>query len=228
MARLADLLDELARLSKKILGGVGNCWINAATSETSSVVVKSRRTRTKSCYAFAKSNSLTTESTSIVTESIFIAPNWATMLVDHASMWPTPVKSATTRYNEFIGGVGSRRWKWMAICFFVAEVDRSISPSALHVHHYSHRSPTPLPSCFLLPWKEGSRGDEPSWSAWVSEYLTWRQQHKNTESLPVMGWNLLLLSLYLSVKRSHHVRREGLEIHTLIQKREEYTSEGLD
>jgi hypothetical protein len=32
-----------------------------------------------------------------------------------------------------------------------------------------------------------------------------------------------LLSLYLSVKRSHHVRREGLEIPTLIQKREEYT-----
>jgi Na+-translocating ferredoxin:NAD+ oxidoreductase RnfC subunit len=32
-----------------------------------------------------------------------------------------------------------------------------------------------------------------------------------------------LLSLYLSVKRSHHVHREGLEITTLIQKREEYT-----
>jgi hypothetical protein len=32
-----------------------------------------------------------------------------------------------------------------------------------------------------------------------------------------------LLSLYLSVKRSHHVRREGLEIPTLIQKRDEYT-----
>jgi hypothetical protein len=31
------------------------------------------------------------------------------------------------------------------------------------------------------------------------------------------------MSLYLSVKRSHHVRREGLEIPTLIQKREEYT-----
>jgi hypothetical protein len=31
-----------------------------------------------------------------------------------------------------------------------------------------------------------------------------------------------LLSLYLSVKRSNHVRREGLEIPTLIQKREEY------
>jgi hypothetical protein len=29
--------------------------------------------------------------------------------------------------------------------------------------------------------------------------------------------------LYLSVKRSHHVRREDLEILTLIQKREEYT-----
>jgi hypothetical protein len=37
----------------------------------------------------------------------------------------------------------------------------------------------------------------------------------------VKGVNLL--SLYLSVKRSHHVRREGLEIPTLIQKREEYT-----
>jgi hypothetical protein len=33
-----------------------------------------------------------------------------------------------------------------------------------------------------------------------------------------------LLSLYLSVKRSHHVGREGLEIPTLIQKREEHTS----
>jgi hypothetical protein len=32
-----------------------------------------------------------------------------------------------------------------------------------------------------------------------------------------------LLSLYLSVKRSHHVRRESLEISTLIQKREKYT-----
>jgi hypothetical protein len=32
-----------------------------------------------------------------------------------------------------------------------------------------------------------------------------------------------LLSLYLSVKRSHHVRREGLEIPALIQKREKYT-----
>jgi hypothetical protein len=32
-----------------------------------------------------------------------------------------------------------------------------------------------------------------------------------------------LLSLYLSVKRSRHVRPEGLEIPTLIQKREEYT-----
>jgi hypothetical protein len=32
-----------------------------------------------------------------------------------------------------------------------------------------------------------------------------------------------LLSLYLSAKRSHHVRREGLEIPMLIQKREEYT-----
>jgi hypothetical protein len=32
-----------------------------------------------------------------------------------------------------------------------------------------------------------------------------------------------LLYLYLSVKRSHHVRREGLENPTLIQKREEYT-----
>jgi hypothetical protein len=32
-----------------------------------------------------------------------------------------------------------------------------------------------------------------------------------------------LLSLYLSVKRSHHVRREDLEIPTLIQKREYYT-----
>jgi hypothetical protein len=80
MARLADLLGELARLSKKILGGVGDCWFNAATFETNSVIVKSRRTRTKSCYAFAKSNSLATESTSIVvrlssiaTESIFIA-----------------------------------------------------------------------------------------------------------------------------------------------------------
>jgi hypothetical protein len=79
-ARLADLLDELARLSKKILGGVGDCRIDAATFETSSVVIKSRHTRTKSHYAFAKSNSLATESTSIVvrlssiaTGSIFIA-----------------------------------------------------------------------------------------------------------------------------------------------------------
>jgi hypothetical protein len=31
-----------------------------------------------------------------------------------------------------------------------------------------------------------------------------------------------LLSLYLSVKRSHHVHWEGIEILTLIQKREEY------
>jgi hypothetical protein len=35
--------------------------------------------------------------------------------------------------------------------------------------------------------------------------------------------NYLLLSLYLSVKTMHHIRREGLEILTLIQKREEYT-----
>jgi hypothetical protein len=48
--------------------------------ETSSVVVKSRHTRTNSCYAFAKSNSLATASTStvvglssIATGSIFIA-----------------------------------------------------------------------------------------------------------------------------------------------------------
>jgi hypothetical protein len=34
---------------------------------------------------------------------------------------------------------------------------------------------------------------------------------------------IYLLSLYLSIKRSHHVRWEGLEISTLIQKREEYT-----
>jgi hypothetical protein len=34
---------------------------------------------------------------------------------------------------------------------------------------------------------------------------------------------LNLLSLYLSVKINHHVRREGLEILTSIQKREEYT-----
>jgi hypothetical protein len=34
---------------------------------------------------------------------------------------------------------------------------------------------------------------------------------------------IYLLYLYLSVKRSHHVRWEGLEIPTLIQKREEYT-----
>ena len=33
-----------------------------------------------------------------------------------------------------------------------------------------------------------------------------------------------LLSYYNSVKKSHHVRREGLEIPTLILKREEYTS----
>jgi hypothetical protein len=26
----------------------------------------------------------------------------------------------------------------------------------------------------------------------------------------------------MTVKRSHHVRQEGLEIHTLIQKKEEY------
>jgi hypothetical protein len=78
--RLADLLDELARLSKKIIGGVGDCWIDATTFETSYVVIKSRHTRTKSCYAFAKSNSLATESTStvvglsyIATGSIFIA-----------------------------------------------------------------------------------------------------------------------------------------------------------
>jgi hypothetical protein len=32
-----------------------------------------------------------------------------------------------------------------------------------------------------------------------------------------------LLSLYLSVKRSHHVRRESLEIPTLIKKRRIYT-----
>jgi hypothetical protein len=37
-------------------------------------------------------------------------------------------------------------------------------------------------------------------------------------------YNYNLLSLYQSVKISHHVRREGLEILTLlIQKREEYT-----
>jgi hypothetical protein len=35
--------------------------------------------------------------------------------------------------------------------------------------------------------------------------------------------SIYLLFLYSSVKRSHHVRREGLEILTLIQKREEYT-----
>jgi hypothetical protein len=59
--------------------GVGDCWIDAATFETSSVVVKSRHTRTKSCYALAKSYSLATESTStivrlssIATGSIFI------------------------------------------------------------------------------------------------------------------------------------------------------------
>jgi hypothetical protein len=34
---------------------------------------------------------------------------------------------------------------------------------------------------------------------------------------------IYLLSLYLSVKGSHHIRREGLEIPTVIQKREEYT-----
>jgi hypothetical protein len=60
--------------------GVGDCWIDAATFETSSVVVKYRHIRTKSCYAFVKSNSLATESTftvvrlsSIETGSIFIA-----------------------------------------------------------------------------------------------------------------------------------------------------------
>jgi hypothetical protein len=35
--------------------------------------------------------------------------------------------------------------------------------------------------------------------------------------------SIYLLSLYLSVKRSYHVHRGGLEIPTLIQKREEYT-----
>jgi hypothetical protein len=35
--------------------------------------------------------------------------------------------------------------------------------------------------------------------------------------------DIYLLSLYLSVKRRHHVRREGVEIPTLVQKREEYT-----
>jgi hypothetical protein len=43
------------------------------------------------------------------------------------------------------------------------------------------------------------------------------------ETKDICKWVLYLLSLYLSVKRSYHVRREGLEIPTLIQKREEYT-----
>jgi Na+-translocating ferredoxin:NAD+ oxidoreductase RnfC subunit len=33
----------------------------------------------------------------------------------------------------------------------------------------------------------------------------------------------IVVNVYLSVKRSHHVCREGLEIPTIIQKREEYT-----
>jgi hypothetical protein len=42
-------------------------------------------------------------------------------------------------------------------------------------------------------------------------------------SISYRVWQLLSIIFILSVKRSHHVRREGLEITTLIQKREEYT-----
>jgi hypothetical protein len=46
---------------------------------------------------------------------------------------------------------------------------------------------------------------------------------KSKVSMSLFISSVNLLYLYLSVKRSHHVRREGLEIPTLIQKREEYT-----
>jgi hypothetical protein len=45
--------------------------------------------------------------------------------------------------------------------------------------------------------------------------------HYSKYLLFILSYNLL--SLYLSVKRRYHVRREGLEIPTLIQKKEEYT-----
>jgi hypothetical protein len=49
----------------------------------------------------------------------------------------------------------------------------------------------------------------------------WEHVHECLLHPVIRGVNLL--SLYFSVKRSHHVRREGLENPTLIQKREEYT-----